>query len=296
MQQSAIVAHHPGNPWPRDGRQSWFSFADCCIHGIEFKQSEGAKASVLFLHGRYGDATLWAAVARELGSSARCLSIDLPGFGDSYSIRRGGLSLIESAVLIEHAIEQFATPGEPVVLVGHDIGGTVVLMSGTHLMNRVAGVAVLNPACLTRPAEGFQSGTLAWRLRRRARLQCNDSRILSADLRDELLQPWQSRAARRSRVNALRLIERSWPGHYERLAWKRELSRMPHPVLILWGSRDRMNPPALGTELLHQLPNADLLEDPACSHWLPLENPAWVGRKLREFLFRVRGPARRVPA
>src|SRR5579885_1964833 len=140
-----------------------FKFADCHLHSIEFGDSDRARASVVFVHGRYGEASHWAEVARGLQGAARSVCINLPGYGLSYTIRRPGVSLIEAASLVEGVVAEISSElptGAPVILVGHDIGGTIALMSAIRLAERLSGLVLIGAACLTCPPEGLHEGLL----------------------------------------------------------------------------------------------------------------------------------------
>jgi pimeloyl-ACP methyl ester carboxylesterase len=270
---------------------SWFRSGDRFIELYETGLAEPARPLAIFLHGRYGDASLWGPLIDEIGTAARTISVNLPGFGASYCVRQSGLSLVEGILLVSQLISERAEPADSVLLVGHDVGATIALMSTVALLERLAGIVLLNGCCPTRPPKGLRSGPLSMSHRMRVARQCSAaSATLSRTLRRRIMRPWNDRHERKARSRALDAIRESWPRHYEQLAWKRELSRVELPALLLWGARDVLNPPEAGAELFHQLPNAEFLEDSASSHWLMLENPAWVGARMREFIFRAASP------
>jgi pimeloyl-ACP methyl ester carboxylesterase len=241
---------------------NWREFADCRVRLYSLRSGERESFSAVFVHGRYGESSHWEPVLSRLEGAARCICVDLPGFGDSYAYFGSGVSLIRAAALLEEIVEEL-TSETPVVLIGHDIGGTVALMSAIRLASRLEGLVLIGPACLTCPPAGLTPGFLA---RRRLR---------------------GSVAAKNLKFAALRAISESWPRHYERLAWKRAFASVELPALLLWGSQDAISPVAFGAELLRQLPNAELLEHPLASHWLPAEDPSWVAIRIREFLYRI---------
>jgi pimeloyl-ACP methyl ester carboxylesterase len=270
-----------------------FHFGDCRLHSIEFGEPDRSRASAVFIHGRYGEAAHWEPIALGLRGAARCVCIDLPGYGFSYSVRQSGVSLVEAATLVEAVVtsvsETLGSTEAPVILVGHDIGGTIALMSAIRLARRLSGLVLINAACLTCPPSGLSEGFLARARLRRIRLHSEAERLPTRELRRQVVEPWDVRAIRRSRLGALKLFEQTWPGHYERQAWRHALTSVPCPALLLESSRDGLSPPEFARELLRTLPDAELLEHPCNSHWLPLESPHWVSSRIREFLYRVRG-------
>jgi pimeloyl-ACP methyl ester carboxylesterase len=263
-----------------------FRFADCYLHSLEFGEADRARGSVVFLHGRYGEASHWESVARGLRGAARCVCIDLPGFGHSYTVLRPGVTLLEAATLIEYVMGKLERePSSPLVLVGHDIGGTIALMSAIRLADRLSGLVLINATCLTCPPAGLSQSWLARLRLRKNQVHAEAERLPTYELRRQVVDPWNIRAISRARLAALRLLKQTWPGHYERLAWKNALATVSCPALLLEGSGKAS--PEFAGELLRKLPEAELLEHACESHWLPLESPHWVSARIREFLYRL---------
>jgi pimeloyl-ACP methyl ester carboxylesterase len=63
---------------------------------------------------------------------------------------------------------------------------------------------------------------------------------------------------------------------------RKRLHRMTAPALILWGSGDRVNPPAYSAEFARSIPDATVRELPG-GHMLHLESPDAVARAVTEF-------------
>jgi pimeloyl-ACP methyl ester carboxylesterase len=70
------------------------------------------------------------------------------------------------------------------------------------------------------------------------------------------------------------------------------LGRLTMPVLALWGSEDRLVPPAIGRALAHDLPHAHFHEIAGCGHLPTLENPAEAAALFAVFLADEAAPAR----
>ena len=64
----------------------------------------------------------------------------------------------------------------------------------------------------------------------------------------------------------------------------RDLARIPHEALVLWGDRDRIFPLATGRALARALPNARLEVIPRCGHVPPTERPVAFARRVVGFL------------
>ncbi|MGH1364822.1 MAG: 2-succinyl-6-hydroxy-2,4-cyclohexadiene-1-carboxylate synthase [Calditrichia bacterium] len=95
---------------------------------------------VLFLHGFMGCGEDWRSICKELQPRHGCLTIDLPGHGDS-AIWDGNCWDIESTaaacidVLDSHSIEKC-------VLTGYSMGGRVALYLAIKFPDRFAGIVL----------------------------------------------------------------------------------------------------------------------------------------------------------
>ena len=64
----------------------------------------------------------------------------------------------------------------------------------------------------------------------------------------------------------------------------RELDRIPHETLMIWGRDDRTLPLDGALLALQQLPNAQLHVISRCAHWAQLEHQAAFDRLALDFL------------
>jgi pimeloyl-ACP methyl ester carboxylesterase len=274
-------------------KQHRFSFGDCMVAVTERSNGSALYPVLFFLHGRFGHAEIWWPIIDRLFPRFRCFSIDLPGFGHSFSARERGLSLLEHAQIVSRVIERFVKKEERAVVVGHDIGGAIAQICALEMKPLISGVVLINCSGLDEPVSGIKAGwfglTMRWRLRR----LLMSSRMLrpSAPMRAVLWDPWHSSKSRASLVRALRAFEVSWPGPFERQAWRDELRELCIPALLLWGARDPLNQMERALHLMRELPEAYFFENENIGHWPNLEDPDWVSEKIREFTFRLAGPS-----
>lgn len=273
------------------GRDHWFRFKGSAIYIREYGTKDERADTLVFLHGRLGHGAIWKLVSQELQSQFRCLVVDFPGFGRSFAPRDQGLSLLESADLVNLILERLQ-PGGNSILIGHDLGGAVAQLSALQYPNRMLALVLTNSGCLG--SEMLRVSTWPRGMGVRWELQ----RILRgagvADRRSvhELHAAWKNPWTRAAMVRALEIMERSWPGPQEQSVWRRALRTVPHPTLLLWGSRDELNPTHVGFELMRRLPEAYFYQNESCGHWLSLEDPGWVTTKIREFAFRLHSVSR----
>jgi len=90
-------------------------------------EPEGAAGTIVFTHGWCVTEAIWHFQKRDLGSGPhRLLTWDLPGHGHSTPIARGRLSIdiaVDSLARVVDAIPS----DEPLVLVGHSLGGILTI-------------------------------------------------------------------------------------------------------------------------------------------------------------------------
>lgn len=114
-------------------------------------QGEGEPTAVL-VHGWGFDGRIWEAAAPRLARSRRVVALDLAGHGRSGCERRRPTiaSFAEDVLAVVEAV------GAPrVVLVGHSMGGDVVVDAARLMSDRVAGVVLVDTLLdveATRPA------------------------------------------------------------------------------------------------------------------------------------------------
>jgi haloalkane dehalogenase len=272
--------------------EHWFGLGDCCISVTEFSPSMASRGSLFFLHGRLGQAEMWDPVIRSLSRSFHCLMMSLPGFGTSYSVRNRVPGFPELADIVSRVIDHFNQG--PAVVVGHDVGGAVAQLCTFRDPMKVAGLVLINSACLSRPLSRFplalDGALLRWKLQRELKSilgipEC-EKRLL--------LEPLRSRKSRRFFLHTLESIQDNWPMPEEQAFWKRYLTTVAQPVLLLWGARDVFNPAEIGSEMMRRLPEAYYFENEDCGHWPCMEKTSWVVTKVREFMFKmIEGRAKR---
>ena len=102
---------------------------------LEWPSNKSVYDTVFLIHGFQDSAATWSDVAIELASAGyRVLAPDLRGFGDTDRIGKGGYYhffdyIFDVADLVDHFC-----PSQPIVLVGHSMGGVIAsLYTGTFL-------------------------------------------------------------------------------------------------------------------------------------------------------------------
>lgn len=102
---------------------------------------KGKGKAILLLHGFLGCKELWSEHAKELSKTYRVISVDLPGHGNSDSLR-----YIHSMELFAEAIKTLVSylKLKRIVLVGHSLGGYVSLAFAEKFPDAVRGLIMMN--------------------------------------------------------------------------------------------------------------------------------------------------------
>jgi pimeloyl-ACP methyl ester carboxylesterase len=265
---------------------------------IEYEDTGGTGPVLVLLHGLVMDGVVWRDVVAELGAEYRCILPTLP-FGAHRQPMRpdSDLSLRGLGKIVAEFLERLAL--HDVTLCFNDWGGAQVMIAD-GLIERVARLVLT-------PCEAFENyppgipGRLAslsaklpggLRIMRRAllvrwlrRLPIAFGRMSKRGVPDEVMRAWLAPLARREiRRDLARYAGDARRGRRAMLAATPALSSFEQPVLIAWGTEDRMMRPANGRRLAHAFPNSRLVEVPDSYVLMPLDQPGALAGHLREFL------------
>ena len=116
----------------------WLERDGAAMHYVD----HGSGTPVLLLHGNPTWSFLYRDVIRMLGSGARAIAPDYPGFGFSDHPRDYGYTPPEHAEWVTALIDHLRLP--PFVLVVHDWGGPIGMSIATRQPDRIAGIVILN--------------------------------------------------------------------------------------------------------------------------------------------------------
>jgi pimeloyl-ACP methyl ester carboxylesterase len=240
-----------------------------------FSQGEEdlARPPVILIHGAGGHQLYWPPQIRRLPGE-RIFAVDLPGHGKSPGV--GHHAIADYAEAIVDFMD--ALHLNRAALVGHSMGGAVALETAIQWPNRVLGLVLIgsaahlhvNPALLHHAADPAKEAEAvhvmvqySFALETSARLQeLAERRMLesrSSVLYGDLLACDAFDAADRAR-------------------------RLVTPMLVIFGSKDKMVSPGEGRVLADMVRGARMEVVPHAGHMVMLEQPARVSALLSEFL------------
>jgi pimeloyl-ACP methyl ester carboxylesterase len=244
---------------------------------------------VVLVHGTPSWSYVWRRVVGPLAERFSVYLLDLIGYGDSEQRDGQDMSVAAQSRALAELLDLWAL-GRP-ALVGHDIGGSVVLR--THLVEgHPAGrIALLDAAVLlpwntsatvhmkehldvyrTMPAHIYEQVVSA-------HLATAVHRPLEPETMDGYLRPWRGGEGQAA--------------YFRKIAqWRDEdmavleplLATIDVAVLVLWGAEDAWLSPETGERLAAAIPGAQLDLVPGAGHFAMEDDPAAVAERLAAFL------------
>lgn len=231
-----------------------------------------------------------------LSRSYHCLSVDLPGYGESPPGRERS-TMIGYADLLADLLRQVTD--KPAVLVGHSMGGMISLLLTLRHPELVERMVLLCPTISGRLSlfvnlfvlpivvlERFPVGTWIVSLFESQMVGITDQLMRPASfaertgITEENYKHLRADARRpgQGRVRA----ECFWAMRFGDLRGK--LSEIKAPSLVLWGMEDNTVPLRDASTVSDEWPDADLRVIPKAGHWPQFETPAITERYVRAFL------------
>jgi pimeloyl-ACP methyl ester carboxylesterase len=260
----------------------------------------GRGPDLLLLHGLGGTRASLFETAAALSGSYRVHAPDLPGFGSSSKPRLGAYSAPWFAEIMLGLMDQLGISRAHIV--GNSMGGRVAIELGMTAPDRIGALGLLCPAVawirrglqpivrLLRPEFGLLPHSVRRSL---VTLQFwsmfHDRDLIDpavADLVvDEFRRIYHTAGARYALLASARNIYLEAPfgrhGFYARLAGLRP------PALFVWGSHDRLVPPAFSRYVRDSLPHAEQVTIDACGHVPQVERPEETNELLVDFFRRA---------
>ena len=268
-------------------------------HGIS-TLTMGQGPDVLLLHGLGGTRASLFETAAALSRSYRVHAPDLPGFGSSCKPALGGYNAHWFAEIMFGLMDQLEISRAHVV--GNSMGGRVAIEMGLTAPERIDALGLLCPAVawirrglhpivrLLRPELGllphaFRRSVVAsqfWSM-------FHDRDLIDpavADLVvDEFQRIYHTAGARYALLASARNIYLEAP--FGRNGFYRRLAELEPPALFVWGSHDRLVPPAFSRHVRKWLPHAEQVTIDGCGHVPQVERADQTNELLLSFFGRA---------
>lgn len=242
--------------------------------------------TLVFLHGVGGGHAAWQDQLPYFGARGyRALAWDQPGYGASPLVEPYDLQQVSAALrrLLDHL------GGEPVVLVGHSMGGFIAQEAYARFPDRIRALAL----CFTSAAFGGKGGDFQ-RQFVAARLAPLDQGETMADISSRLMPTMRGSRSRPGGLARAEAIMAGVPADTYRNAVallttfdrRALLPQIAVPTLVLAGGEDRTAPASVMERMAQRIPGSEFVVLEGCGHLGPMDQPDEFNRALEEFLAR----------
>jgi pimeloyl-ACP methyl ester carboxylesterase len=255
---------------------------------MAMKRAGSGKPMVL-LHGVGSDRSIWALLMPRLAEHFDVIGLDMPGYGDTPPLPEGEEPTVP-ALARAVARELDAIGVRKPHLVGHSMGGWVCFELARRGLART--VVALSPAGAHTVSEGRRENITLATQRYGARLVAPLGRlpfllgpIKALGLRTMFGKPGNVDAE--AAALATRKIARA-PSFHATRRWMTShnpegLDEITCPVLIAWGTKDRLLTPKQGPRLVGEISGSQLRLMPGLGHALQCDDPELVSSLILEF-------------
>ena len=280
-----------------------------------------APRAIVMIHGVLSDAEVWRFIRGSLGREHRLILVDLPGSGASDAptpreLGTDGYAPEALAAMVLQAVDQrfeATRPAERITLVGHSLGGLIVVrmlsdesIGGRYgeVLARVDGAVLFTPIDVALEKELPVFRTIAVvsdvevgiaRVTGILQQKCAQSTVEGvADpamaTREEADRTYRILATTRIRHAQQAMLRQAVPWLNRRPDWERmeritaRYGTVRTPCLIVWGARDELFPLSMGYKLAMEIPAARLRIVPEAMHSIPTEHPATCAALIEGFV------------
>ena len=239
---------------------------------------------LLLVHGYPFDHTMWFSTIASLGSKAKVIAPDLPGFGRAPVLSDENPSMDGYAqFLLEHLD---ANNQEKVVIAGMSMGGYVALAFAENHRDRIAGLGLISSQAAADSAEAKSARKDSiQKIQERGIATVTDA-ILPKLFSDQNsahieLRKYAEQGAERAGSEGLIWALQAMAGRPDR---GHVLASLDIPILILHGAEDKIVPIAKVRAMAEICAKPIFVEVPKAGHATPLEAPDEVASGLARLL------------
>ncbi len=238
--------------------------------------------TVVMIHGFTGSKENWYPLAARLRGKYRLLIPDLPGWGQSERKPGADYGFGAQAQRVANFI-QAESPGKPVVLLGHSMGGGIAALVAARYPRLVAKVGLLDAAGVRFNTNQFGLDVFAGKNPFAVSDDESLQRYLNIVFHRQEAKPWIPWPAS-SGLIAMRMRDAAFEQSVldkigrgpEQFTPGVEAANIHQPALLLWGRQDAVIDPSAMALFKAKLPQArEVLVDDA-GHMSLMEQPAAV--------------------
>jgi 3-oxoadipate enol-lactonase len=238
--------------------------------------------TLIFLHFWGGSSKTYNLLISQLSTKFCCIAIDFRGWGESSGpLRSDAYSLHDLAGDVEALVEILQL--KSFILVGHSMGGKVAqLVAGRRHVNGLKGLVLIGPAppsALELSPNMRETQLSAYSSHQSAEFVVRNV-LSSAKLSDEIVSSLVD-----DMVKGNDFAKAAWPAYGMSENIVTESRNIDVAVLVIGGALDKVEPcERLMTEVIGNIPKAELVAVNGSGHLIPLEAPLEVARHMEDFL------------
>ena len=252
-----------------------------------WEDGNNVEQTILLLHGGFGNAQLnWQEAIPHLADEYHVIAPDLPGYGQSESIRITVQNLVDwTRYFIDHLqLEQ-------VVIVGHSFGGLITRIFASQNPKYTPAIVLVNGGVI--PAVPLPAKVIAYTpvigslVYNQIAKSTTKNSSLESTLKTEEAVTAEFREAVQAEARALGKLMRALsisPVPSERVP--------PLPVLLLWGEEDSVTPRVVGEYIQRNLKGSKLSLIADVGHMPQVEVPDVFAWQVKQFLKDLNRPRR----
>lgn len=254
---------------------------------IRYHQS-GQGPHLVLVHGLGANLICWRWIVKYFAPKFTVTALDLPGFGQSSKLEGETYGLDEQAERLEKILNALSIRES--YLVGNSMGGNIVLWFALRFPEQAKALCVIAPATspslvplnlepfvwLAKPAAHALNRMTIRMIHKRT---VSKRELIDDDRVQETLNIYKKQGeAVRSFLKATSLIRD--------VRLSESLHKITTPLLILWGSKDKLVSRRVIDALEKALPQAESFVHIGGGHHLQEDEPEWVAEKVTSFFLR----------
>ena len=248
--------------------------------------------TVVMLHGFTGSKENWYPLAAALQGRYRLLIPDLPGWGESERKPGTVYGFTQQAANVDAFIRALS-PGKPVVLLGHSMGGGIAALAAARYPQDIAKVGLLDAAGVRFKDNQFGLDVLAGKNPFGVEDDASLKRYIDIVFHDANARPWLPWPASTALIRKRRADAAFEQGVLDRIGRSEEsllpgeeAVRIRQPALLLWCRQDAVIDPSAMALYASRIPQARSVMLDGCGHMSLMERPREVAEAVVKLIDR----------
>ena len=258
-----------------------------------YRDADAADApTVVMLHGFTGSKENWYPLAAALQGRYRLLIPDLPGWGESERKPGTVYGFTQQAANVDAFIRALS-PGKPVVLLGHSMGGGIAALAAARYPQDIARVGLLDAAGVRFKDNAFGLDVLAGKNPFGVEDDASLQRYIDIVFHDAKAKPWLPWPASTALIRKRRADAAFEQGVLDRIGRSDEsllpgdeAVRIRQPALLLWCRQDAVIDPSAMGLYAERIPQARTVLLDGCGHMSLMERPREVAEAVVKLIDR----------